>query len=70
MSKPKEVVQMGNGGSIEQAMSLDEANTAYYNDNDTYGRNEKWTINDFPKYISHNGKTFEKGTPKKTSALR
>lgn len=65
----KSINTMEKGGSIEEAMTLDEANSAFYSDNG-YGSRYKWTTANFPKYIKHNGIVFEKGTPKKSNGLR
>ena len=62
-------LKMGDGGTVEEAMTLDELQTAFYNDNE-YRSGRKWTTDSFPKYIEHNGIVFLKGTPKKANGLR
>lgn len=63
------IEKKGNGGTVEEAMSLDELQTNFFNDN-YYSSGRKWTTANFPKYIKHNGIVFEKGTPKKSNGLR
>lgn len=61
-------LKMGDGGTVQEAMGLEELNSHFYNDNQ-YGSRYKWTTASFPKYIEHNGVVFEKGTPKKANGL-
>lgn len=55
--------KFGDGGSIENGMTLNELQKKFY-----YGKN--FQFNDFPKYITHNGVTYEKGTFKTQSGLK
>ena len=55
--------KFGDGGSIENAMTLNELQKSFY-----YGKDFQW--NDFPKFITHNGVTYEKGTFKTQTGLK